>query len=133
MPTSESSAGRFEVMVLPGVPRVVAGVRGCLRDLLGSDHARLDDVLLCSSELLGNALRHSASGAGGGRIRVEIVRGEREVRVAVIDDGGSDTQPRIVEAGNGETGRGLRLVAELSDEWGVERRGAGTCVWFATR
>jgi anti-sigma regulatory factor (Ser/Thr protein kinase) len=132
MPTNQSAAGRLEVLALPGVPRAVAGVRGCLRDLLGPDHARLDDVLLCSSELLGNALRHSDSGKDGGRIRVEIAHRGEAVKVSVIDDGGAATEPRVVAQSDGESGRGLRLVEALADDWGFERRPGGLCVWFVT-
>lgn len=106
---------------------------GSLADAtVGPGHARLDDVLLCSSELLGNALRHTASGRDGGRIRVEIAHCGEAVRVSVIDDGGSATTPRVVPESDGEAGRGLRLVDALADEWGFERRPGGMCVWFST-
>ena len=46
----------------------------------------------------------------------------------------ADTSPRLPRtrhyASDSTTGRGLHLLAELSSDWGVDRRGDGKTVWF---
>lgn len=50
------------------------------------------------------------------------------MRVEVED--GSSALPHRRDAGySGVSGRGLQLVEGLADEWGVESRGNGKCVW----
>jgi anti-sigma regulatory factor (Ser/Thr protein kinase) len=125
------STARPEVMVVPGTPRAVGAVRRCFRDLLGPYHPALDDVQLCLSEIMTNALRHTTSGRGG-HIRVEAAISTQEIRVEITDDGGAETEPGIVPP-RGESGRGLTLVRETADDWGFERRGDKTTVWFTIK
>jgi anti-sigma regulatory factor (Ser/Thr protein kinase) len=126
---------RFEALVVPGVERAVAGLRRRLRDLLGAGHPALEDAELCLSELTTNALRYTDSGRGG-QVRVELSITGRSVRVEVVDDGGAATVPHLRAGGHGgsepdsESGRGLWIVAELSAQWGAQRRGRGFVVWF---
>lgn len=57
-----------------------------------------------------------------------LTGGERRLRVEVEDS--SSALPRRREAGEScVSGRGLLLVEILTDEWGVEARGGGKCVW----
>jgi anti-sigma regulatory factor (Ser/Thr protein kinase) len=115
-------------MVVPGTPRAVGAVRRCFRDLLGPYHPALDDVQLCLSEIMTNALRHTASGKGG-HIRVEAAISTQQIRAEITDDGGAETVPGLVAA-RGESGRGLTLVQQTADDWGFEHRDGRTTVWF---
>lgn len=128
MTASEESSERMEVMLVPGIAQAVGSVRRCLRDLLGAGHPALEDVLLCQSEIMTNALRHTRSG-GGGQIRIAAALSPRRVRVEITDDGGAVTEPQVVRA-EGESGRGLALVQQTATDWGFDRRDGRTTVWF---
>ena len=88
---------------------------------------RGDDVLLCVSELVTNALLH---GVPPGRQFMLFLRYDgRELRVAVHDSGPG--VPFVAEHAEhaDEGGRGLLLVSALSDKWGVGERELGKVVW----
>ncbi|MEO5874042.1 MAG: ATP-binding protein [Streptosporangiaceae bacterium] len=119
----------FEVVLLPGVPRIVSTARRMLHDLLGEDHPVLDEAQICQSELITNALRYSDSGGEGGQVRVEIEYDRSHTTVRVVDDGGSATFPQVTQASD-ESGRGLAIVAALARAWGVRQVGRRTAVWF---
>ncbi|WP_239070564.1 MULTISPECIES: ATP-binding protein [unclassified Streptomyces] len=92
---------------------------------------RADDVRLCVSELASNALTHAA--APGRGILVKVAAAGGWVRIEVHD--GSRTVPRIRRSGSTDiSGRGLLIVDELSDGWGVEdREPIGKVVWSRFR
>ncbi|MEF9907379.1 ATP-binding protein [Streptomyces sp. P9-A2] len=96
---------------------------------------REDDVLLCVSELATNALVHGVPPGRGFLLRL-LPYGDGGVRVEVHDSGGGvSAVPEAAYAPEpGEGGRGLLLVAELADKWGVGEREPGKVVWceFAT-
>lgn len=134
MSASGTPHGRLEVMVVPGIPRAVGSVRRSFRDMLGPDHPALDGVLLCLSEIMTNAIRHTASGRDG-TIRIEAAFSDAEIRIGTLDDGGTETRPQVMAA-QGESGRGLALVDQIAAEWGAERRAdgnEGTLVWFTVK
>jgi hypothetical protein len=56
------------------------------------------------------------------------------VRIGVRDTGGGVPTLRLPPSSE-PTGRGLLLVRELADDWGVDEpdEGPGKCVWFAIR
>lgn len=117
---------------LPAVPASVATARGFIcRRLEDHDLAHLeDDVRLVASELVTNALIHA-----GTAFLVTLRGTPGRVLLAVQD--GSSTVPVRPPAGLAlePGGRGLAIVAELSDEWGVVRiHGRAKSVWasFAT-
>ncbi|MCX4818532.1 ATP-binding protein [Streptomyces sp. NBC_01142] len=85
----------------------------------------IDDVLLCVSELATNALLHGVPPGRGYRLRLWL-HGEGLLRVEVHDSG--DGRPCVREP-DGESGRGLLLVAALADKWGVGERDPGKIVW----
>ena len=90
----------------------------------------VDVGVLLASELFGNSVRHSRSGAPGGTVTVTVVAESGLVRVEVTDGGGPGT-PRVRQAGRDEEGgRGLELVAALAAQWGWLRRGGKTVTWF---
>ncbi|MEU1177443.1 ATP-binding protein [Streptomyces sp. NPDC005820] len=85
---------------------------------------RADDVLLCVSELVTNALLH---GVPPGRQFLLFLRYDGRVLRLEVHDSGPGV-PRIADACD-EGGRGLLLVAALSDTWGVRERALGKAVW----
>lgn len=85
----------------------------------------VDDAGLVLDELVANAAEH----ARGTSIRIVILRTDvKVVRVAVVD--GDRREPKVVAAGpEDEGGRGLRLIEELSQKWGVDPYTWGKSVW----
>lgn len=120
--------------IFPGEPGQIGMVRRWVRDLLPPCDA-LDDVVLIASELGTNAVCHTASGRGG-QFVVEIAWAAEVVRVAVADEGGP-SEPRLIEAPDGEGGRGLQAVHGLSACTGFTGDGNGRLIWaevqWATR
>ncbi|AVZ71445.1 protein phosphatase [Streptomyces lunaelactis] len=100
---------------------------------LARDHIRhqlaewqLDDLVmtteLIASELVGNVVRHAK-----GPVRLRLLR-SRTLICEVSD--GSLTTPRIRRAlDTDEGGRGLQLVAALSQRWGTRYTSDGKCIW----
>lgn len=87
----------------------------------------IDDAVLVASELVGNAVRHT-NAVEAAALDVSWEVDSSGVRVCVGDP--SDQQPRLRTAGDDEpTGRGLKIVDAMSDEWGVERDARGKTVW----
>jgi anti-sigma regulatory factor (Ser/Thr protein kinase) len=83
-----------------------------------------DSVSVMVSELSTNALLHASGG-----FEVAVDRSELTVSVSVIDRG--DGTPILQSPKFSEPhGRGLRIVAALSDEWGVSATSDGKAVWF---
>jgi anti-sigma regulatory factor (Ser/Thr protein kinase) len=83
------------------------------------------DLDLVVSELCGNAVRHT--GAVGD---VVLEAGPETVRLVVAD--GDDRDPHVRHPDrDGESGRGLMIVAALSSAWATEhdRPGTGKRVW----
>jgi anti-sigma regulatory factor (Ser/Thr protein kinase) len=93
-------------------------------------HPGVDEAVLLSSELFGNSVRHSRSGAPGGTVTVTVQAGDGLARVEVTDQGGPGV-PRVRQASRDEEGgRGLELVAGLATQWGWLRQGGQTVTWF---
>ncbi|MGW3656390.1 ATP-binding protein [Streptomyces sp. NPDC005151] len=116
------------------VPLVRQFVREALVDW--ACEARADDVLLCVSELVTNALLHGVPPGRGFRIHLYLEPADGVLRAEVHDSG--DGEVRLADAGaasDAEGGRGLLLVAALADRWGVGERNPGKVVWceFAMR
>ncbi len=86
-----------------------------------------DDTALLVSELAGNAVTH-------GRLRdrlfrVELTLAERAVRISVSDPRG-ERVPHLRAAADADTfGRGLLIVREIADRWGVSTLTVGKSVW----
>jgi anti-sigma regulatory factor (Ser/Thr protein kinase) len=86
----------------------------------------LEDVRLLLTELVTNALRHSAI-TPEDEIGVRAELDDGTVRIEVHDPGGNgEVEQRAPGARGG--GYGLFLVDQLTSRWGVERRD-GTTVW----
>lgn len=82
-----------------------------------------DVLLLVTSELVSNAIRHANAS-----ITLLISRSRDEVRVAVADDGGGE--PTMLDPDYlSERGRGLVIVDALARTWGSRPSGHGKVVW----
>jgi anti-sigma regulatory factor (Ser/Thr protein kinase) len=89
----------------------------------------IDAVELMVSELASNCVLHTAA-----EFEVCIVRAAGMLRVEVTDSGRG--MPILRHPGPADLrGRGLVIVKELADEWGVVRHvgETGKMVWFAIR
>jgi serine/threonine-protein kinase RsbW len=86
-----------------------------------------DDALLCVSELVTNAVRHSRSARPGGRFAVRATARAGSLRVEVEDEGGPWRADRN---GDGQSGRGLLIVGQLAGRWGREDGADRRTVWF---
>ncbi|MET8447267.1 ATP-binding protein [Streptomyces sp. NPDC005209] len=86
-----------------------------------SDVADVAELLV--SELATNALRHAAS-----RFRLTLSASHGVLRCEVGD--ADRRAPRLIDAGAGESGRGMALVNALAQRWGCHEEGPGKTVWF---
>jgi anti-sigma regulatory factor (Ser/Thr protein kinase) len=81
---------------------------------------------LLISEVVTNAVLHAHSS-------VEVVLSDLdgELRVEVTDE--SDVLPLLVEpmSSSDDHGRGLPMVRDLSDNWGIVENHSGKTVWFS--
>jgi hypothetical protein len=99
-------------------------VRRAVRPLISDDGdpiaAAVETVV---SELVANVVHHTQ---GGGTFRAWDPKPELPFHVGV-----SDTDPArpVVRAADAAGGRGMRIVDELADAWGVEADGDGKTVW----
>jgi anti-sigma regulatory factor (Ser/Thr protein kinase) len=91
---------------------------------------RAYDIVLCVSELATNALVHGVPPGRGFLLRLLPLPYDGGVRVEVHDSGdGVPALPQAEGREPGEGGRGLLLVSELADKWGVGERDPGKIVW----
>lgn len=89
--------------------------------------SRIDDVLLCVSELATNALVHGVPPGRGFRIQLYWTQGI--LRIELHDSGDGEVLAVPGPAPDAEGGRGLLLVGALADAWGVGERNPGKTVW----
>jgi serine/threonine-protein kinase RsbW len=101
--------------------------------VLGPGHPCGDDAALLVSELFGNSVRHSRSGAAGGTVTVAVSAGDGLVRVEVTDRSGPGAPELRSAGGDAEGGRGFQLVAGLAERWGWRQHGGRTVTWFELR
>ena len=112
--------------LFPGHERELSALRRWLASLLPERPER-DDLLTVANELASNAIQHTASGRGS-LFAVEVIRYPSLVQVTVADRGGP-AEPHVIEDPDGERGRGLLLVRELSVRTGVAGGRQGRLVW----
>ncbi|MFE0325336.1 ATP-binding protein [Streptomyces sp. NPDC058960] len=122
---------RTGVFDLPAVPAAVGLARTSVRRLLGrwgTGDRTTDDAVLVTSELVTNAVKHSA----GDRIVCRILTDGHRLRIEVEDENRGGTLPTRRRPGpDDQGGRGLMLVGMLSGGWGVRDApdGSGRIVW----
>ncbi|NJP45726.1 SpoIIE family protein phosphatase [Streptomyces sp. PRB2-1] len=106
-------------------PAEVAGVRRRASDQLsawGLDEAAFTMELVIS-ELVTNAIRH-----GRQPVRLRLIKDDASLFCEVSD--GSNTAPHLRRARVlDEGGRGLLLVAQLTDRWGTRQTPVGKIIW----
>jgi anti-sigma regulatory factor (Ser/Thr protein kinase) len=95
-----------------------------VRELIG-DHDRIDDLLLCVSEVVTNAVIHA-----GTLTHLTFVCDDDVVRVEVVDRSPAKVPRRAEPGPASESGRGIRLVDLLADRWGVAVDPRQKSVWF---
>lgn len=94
----------------------------------------VDDAALVMSELVGNAVRHGAPLADGG-IRVSWVVTSEVVRIEVRDGGRGPLRHEAAAplasggSADAERGRGLGIVALLTQSWGSGFDSTSAVVW----
>lgn len=108
-----------------GLPESVPAARRFTRDALRDQSSEVVDAAeLMVSELATNCVQHA-------RTDFEVTIHTRDqVRVEVRDAdqrGRPEVQSPPPEA---PSGRGLRIVQEISDEWGIVKASDGKTVWF---
>ncbi|WP_240796502.1 ATP-binding protein [Streptomyces sp. RFCAC02] len=119
-------------VTLPSLPESARYARQLVRRLLVT-RWRLapeltDHAVLLVSELVANAVRHAGAGSLGLRVR----RRRGWLRVELTDP--SRALPCLLPVRELDiTGRGLFLVNELSDRWGVDLLPDGKSTWFEMR
>ncbi len=113
---------------------VVAGLAHGLAQAGGVLPVELDQdlVALLVSEVVTNAVLHSASGRADGTllVRYEFDPADRRLWVAVSDLGGPSVPRRCRHALESVGRRGLEVVEVLASRWGVGRHPRGRVVWF---
>ena len=122
------TGGRLQQQVAKDDPEGLRSSRHMIRAAAGAWAARerSDEIELAADELITNALMHTD---GGATVTARVISApERRLRIEVEDR--SSALPHRRDAGEaGVSGRGLLLVDQLADAWGVESRGSGKCVW----
>lgn len=120
--TAEAAEARTR---LSSHPTSAVAARRFVRQVLdGWEYSDVDAVLVCTDELVTNAIVHVCSDIDvvvrrrGGVIRVEVY--DRSIRPPL----------RRVHPVDAERGRGLAIVEALSSRWGVTPTGTGKLVWF---
>ncbi|HVW81143.1 MAG TPA: SpoIIE family protein phosphatase [Mycobacteriales bacterium] len=106
----------------PGIAHARQLVATTLTDW-GVRPERVDDIVLCADELVTNAVLHSKP-----PITLRIRRNVSGVSLQ-IDDGLSGLPRRTRAGADDEHGRGVQIVAMLSDEWGSRPTRFGKSVW----
>ncbi|WP_436849433.1 ATP-binding protein [Streptomyces massasporeus] len=91
-----------------------------------SDHVA-DSAVLMASELVTNVVQHTRARTLGLRLR----RRTGWIRIEVRDP--SRALPCLTPASTDTRGRGLRVVDQLSDRWGVDLLPRGKTTWFELR
>jgi PAS domain S-box-containing protein len=122
--TAALDAGQVRTWQLPPDPAAVARARKMAGEQLaawGLTEAAFTTELIVS-ELVTNALRY-----GGAPIELRLIRDS--TLVCEVSDG-SNTAPHLRRARVfDEGGRGLLLVAQLSDRWGTRQTPTGKTIW----
>ncbi|MBX9421890.1 MULTISPECIES: ATP-binding protein [Streptomyces] len=129
-PLPHADSVRRFAFELPALTASVARARRLAEERLilwGCGPGIRDTVSLVVSELVTNAVVHTASG----RVVCEIREDEETLRIAVRDEGGPAGPCIRDNCGEDERGRGLLIVDALCTAWGADRTGLGTAqvVW----
>ncbi|MFD3686420.1 ATP-binding protein [Nocardiopsis sp. NPDC058631] len=105
----------------------MSSVRADLRsDLARFGEDLVENVTLCASEIVANAVEHTRSADLGGQVvRALFLTAPGVLRLVVVDDGARESSPQIpaqrteAEWTSAERGRGLLMVDALARAWGT--------------
>lgn len=126
LPLAPRRAAHVDVHLHPE-PSSPAAARAAVRALLARHHVdeeQSEVAVLVVSELVTNAVVHAGTPVTvdadleGGCLRVSVGDGSPEVPVL------RDVEPTAT------SGRGLRIVEQLADRWGIDPGDRGKAVWF---
>ena len=114
------------MLVLPPDVRSVRRAREAVRSALAGAGPTdlLDDAVLVVSELATNAVLHA-----GTEVTLRVWATSTAIRVE-LDDGSSHDPVQRPRPSLGWTGRGLQIVEDCVDRWGVTPTSSGKRVWF---
>ena len=110
---------------LPADPSVASFARRAVQEACTGVTVDLDALLLCTSELVTNALLH-----GRPPMELEILVQDSCVRIAVRDAGAGLVERRRRVRPDTLSGRGLGIVEVLSAAWGCDPTATGKVIWF---
>jgi len=112
--------------IFANTPAAVARARSFVASVIDVPRVVGDEIAIMVSELATNCVRHTVTD-----FTVGVEQSAREILVEVTDSGGGMPTVRRPEPSE-PSGRGLRIVQELSDSFGVrELHGLpGKTVWF---
>lgn len=111
---------------LAGDPTSAREARAFIRMALQQRMAAeiLQDALLLASEMVSNVIRHAGTPL---TLSVEIHRGYLRMTVT---DGALPFDARVgPESEDGESGRGIAIIASVSRRWGVGSTPIGKSIW----
>jgi anti-sigma regulatory factor (Ser/Thr protein kinase) len=121
-------------LTIPGRPEEVRGTRAFVTRTLAAagkgDSVDSHAATLLTSELVTNAIRHTASGGPSGTVQIVIVDVPDGVLIEVVDEGSSAGTPVVRSDLLAQNGHGLYLVQQMAAQWGFLRDPGGTTVWF---
>lgn len=141
---TELPASDTDRIELAAVPSAVRDARHWAADRLARSDPRpcqdlIDTAVLLVSELVTNAIRAAdpAPGRAPGRAQPDdqitislLITHERDrVRIAVHDSARGQVSPSCDRSADAETGRGLMVIAALSQSWGWRPTLCGKVVW----
>ncbi|MGV9941856.1 ATP-binding protein [Streptomyces sp. NPDC003401] len=117
---------RFELAAHPGSPAQARRLARARLTGWSVCEDTCDTAALVISELVTNAVVHTASGV----VVCELYDGDDLVRIAVRDEGCAPGEPHpSPQRPEEEHGRGLFLVDALCHSWGAQEHGSGLLVW----
>ena len=123
-PPEAPTPGRLSIVLAPE-PGSVKAARDVAVELLGESEPSeefLFALRLVVSELMTNAVEH---GAPGEQIQLELTLYRDHAYVSIHNLGARLDMTRL-RKGRPDRGRGLEIVAALSDRWGIDSSRAGT-------
>lgn len=127
MALTRLSVQRKRRLPLTAAPAAAGAARSQVRAAINAWDVSVDVSVaeLLASELVTNAIRYEE----GETVTLVITSAYGQLRVEVHDTSRSVPLP-VDRPAEAETGRGLILVASLSNEWGFYRTPTGKAVYF---
>ncbi|WP_329067152.1 ATP-binding protein [Streptomyces sp. NBC_01429] len=135
MPTTLSAEPLRATFRIPKRKKHVPAVRARVRETLAAWGLErlVPDVELVSSELVTNAVVHCRVSFAEVEVTLHVDWGELVLEVSDPDRARLPQLGQYCPEGDEEGGRGLLLVAALSESWGCRELKFGKCVWARFR